>query len=88
MSEEEFLGISDNAGRDQIDGCRGANIGDGGRHSVIESNLVTSPEELRRRRNRFKEKVWLRPLDDTVKIIDFGGATYQNEQHNSIINTR
>jgi len=32
--------------------------------------------------------VWLRPLDDQVKIIDFGGATYANESHNSIINTR
>jgi hypothetical protein len=30
----------------------------------------------------------MRPLDDTIKIIDFGGATYDNEKHNSIINTR
>jgi serine/threonine protein kinase len=30
----------------------------------------------------------MRPLDDTIKIIDFGGATYDHEQHNSIINTR
>lgn len=35
-----------------------------------------------------KKKVWLTPLDDQVKIIDFGGATYADEKHNSIINTR
>lgn len=75
----DFSDDSKIIGRDQIDGCTGGNIGDSDRHSGIESNLVTSPEEMRRRRNRFKEKVWMRPLDDTVKIIDFGGATYQNE---------
>ena len=26
-----------------------------------------------------KRRVWMRPLDDTIKIIDFGGATYDNE---------
>ena len=35
-----------------------------------------------------KQRVWMRPLDDTIKIIDFGGATYDHEQHNSVINTR
>jgi len=35
-----------------------------------------------------KKRIWMRPLDDTIKIIDFGGATYDHEQHNSIINTR
>jgi serine/threonine protein kinase len=35
-----------------------------------------------------RRRVWMRPLDDTIKIIDFGGATYDHEQHNSIINTR
>jgi len=28
------------------------------------------------------------PLDTTIRIIDFGGATYQNERHSDIINTR
>lgn len=49
---------------------------------------MPTPEEMRKRQRRFKEKVWLRPLDETIKIIDFGGATYDEEQHNSIINTR
>lgn len=40
------------------------------------------------RRSRFREEVWMRPLDDQVKIIDFGGATYSDESHTSIINTR
>jgi serine/threonine protein kinase len=45
-------------------------------------------EELRMRQRRFKERVWLKPLDEAIKIIDFGGATYDDEKHNSIINTR
>ena len=49
---------------------------------------LPSAEEMRKRQRRFKEKVWLKPLDETIKIIDFGGATYDDEQHNSIINTR
>ena len=28
------------------------------------------------------------PIDDTIKIIDFGGATFKNERHSDIINTR
>jgi serine/threonine protein kinase len=28
------------------------------------------------------------PLDTTIKIIDFGGATYDHERHSDIINTR
>jgi len=31
---------------------------------------------------------WVRPASDQIKIIDFGGATYDDEQHSSIINTR
>jgi len=27
----------------------------------------------------FKDKFWLKPLDETIKIIDFGGATYDDE---------
>ena len=54
----------------------------------INQNIMASAEDMRRRQNRFKDRVWLRPLDDAIKIIDFGGATYDDEQHNSIINTR
>lgn len=35
-----------------------------------------------------KEQVWTKPKRDDVKIIDFGGATYESEYHTSIINTR
>jgi serine/threonine protein kinase len=37
---------------------------------------------------RAKEEVWLKPVHDEVKIIDFGGATYEKDHHTSIINTR
>lgn len=35
-----------------------------------------------------KVSVWNKPLIDTVKIIDFGGATYESEHHTTTINTR
>lgn len=31
---------------------------------------------------------YVRPADTLIKIIDFGNATYENEHHSSIINTR
>jgi hypothetical protein len=34
------------------------------------------------------EKFWRRPYSTEVKVIDFGGATYENERHTLIINTR
>lgn len=34
-----------------------------------------------------KGKYYL-PVDDKLKIIDFGGATYDYEHHSSVINTR
>jgi serine/threonine protein kinase len=37
---------------------------------------------------KVKEEVWYRPLNDEVKLIDFGGATYDDEHHTAIINTR
>ena len=43
------------------DGCTGGNVGNG--HG-FNDEIVTSAEELKKRRNRFKEKIWLRPLDD------------------------
>lgn len=35
-----------------------------------------------------KVPVWNKPKNDQIKLIDFGGATYANEHHTSIINTR
>jgi len=69
------------------EGCTGGNHGKEDKEKESDI-LVSSAEEMRRRRHRFRDRVWLKPLDDAIKIIDFGGATYDNEQHNSIINTR
>jgi len=38
--------------------------------------------------SKSEERVYNKPLDDRIKIIDMGGATYDNEHHSSIINTR
>lgn len=35
-----------------------------------------------------KAPVWRKPICDEVKLIDFGGATYEDEHHTEIINTR
>ncbi len=35
-----------------------------------------------------KEDVYIYPKDKTIRIIDFGGATYKHERHSDIINTR
>jgi serine/threonine protein kinase len=35
-----------------------------------------------------KERSWQRPIDTEVRVIDFGGATYDDERHTLIINTR
>lgn len=34
------------------------------------------------------ERIYYEPENEEIKIIDFGGATYDNENHSSIINTR
>jgi serine/threonine protein kinase len=34
------------------------------------------------------QKVWHKPICTEVKVIDFGGATYEHERHSLIINTR
>jgi len=34
------------------------------------------------------EKVFFRPKNLKVKLIDFGGATYANDHHTQVINTR
>jgi serine/threonine protein kinase len=38
--------------------------------------------------SRSQEKIYYRPRYDKIKIIDMGGATYDDEHHSSIINTR
>jgi hypothetical protein len=35
-----------------------------------------------------KEELYYYPTEDCIRIIDFGGATYINERHSDIINTR
>merc|ERR1719377_339455 len=44
------------------------------------------------RHNRHPEnhqpKPYMRPVTSAIKIIDFGNATYEEEQHTSTINTR
>ena len=35
-----------------------------------------------------RQKVYRRPRNATIKFIDFGGATFANEYHSSIISTR
>jgi serine/threonine protein kinase len=35
-----------------------------------------------------KEDIFKYPIDTTLRIIDFGGATYKHERHSDIINTR
>mmetsp|Transcript_48341 Transcript_48341/g.127651 ORF Transcript_48341/g.127651 Transcript_48341/m.127651 type:complete len:352 (+) Transcript_48341:429-1484(+) len=49
-------------------------------------------EWLRRRRASSTPWVdpgpYLRPVDNRIKLIDFGNATYEDEHHSSIINTR
>jgi hypothetical protein len=34
------------------------------------------------------ESVWYRPKNVEIKLIDFGGATYEEEHHTKIVNTR
>ena len=37
---------------------------------------------------KIKVSAWLKPKCDEVKLIDFGGATAQDEYHTAVINTR
>ena len=34
------------------------------------------------------EETWIKPRNVEIKLIDFGGATHETEQHSKIINTR
>lgn len=72
-SENERSHFSDgqNFENEREDGCTGGNAG-----NFDSKDIEISPEQVKMRRNRFREAIWMRPLDDQVKIIDFGGATY------------
>lgn len=74
--EDDQQRFSEEQPETQIDGCTGGNIGGGSDLGLMPQD---SAEAMRSRRRRFRQQVWIRPLDDTVKIIDFGGATYKNE---------
>lgn len=51
-------------------------------------DVDSSSDEGNAHSPREKEEVWLKPVHDEVKIIDFGGATYEKDHHTAIINTR
>lgn len=46
------------------------------------------PREAQRREKRDSSGPYLRPVNSQIKIIDFGNATYEDEYHSSVINTR
>jgi hypothetical protein len=52
---------------------------DGNSSQFSDRKVITTP---------IKVKTWLRPMTTEVKVIDFGGATYDEERHTLIINTR
>ena len=47
-----------------------------------------SAREMREGRSHKKVRAWNKLHDVEVKMIDFGGATYESEHHTQIINTR
>jgi serine/threonine protein kinase len=38
--------------------------------------------------NNNHHETYAYPEDSSIKIIDFGGATFENDRHSDIINTR
>jgi len=54
-----------------------------------ESRFPREAEWMREQKMSAKElKPYMRPVSSDIKIIDFGNATYDDEQHSSTINTR
>jgi serine/threonine protein kinase len=47
-----------------------------------------SPSTRSYSKEKEKEDDYCCPINSTIKIIDFGGATYKKERHSDIINTR
>ena len=64
-------------------------------HTTISRNRSFSRTRSNHRRQHshqkkdktFKEKLLI-PRHDKIKLIDFGGATYDDEHHSTVINTR
>lgn len=50
------------------------------------SNRETKESEEENKKQRIS--VWLKPRSSKVKLIDFGGATSEDEYHTAVINTR
>ena len=48
----------------------------------------SSDEDESEERTEVDVDKWIKPIHDEIKIIDFGGATYEKEHHTAIINTR
>lgn len=64
-------------------------------HSVGYTHTDLKPENILLEENRFRRQElsdgresYFLPENDRVRIIDFGGATEQNEHHSRTINTR
>jgi dual-specificity kinase len=47
-----------------------------------------SDDEDEKQNGKRKGQFWNRAIRDEVKLIDFGGATYESDHHTAIINTR
>jgi hypothetical protein len=57
-----------------------------GSSSLRETNINDAAKEGL---NRIKGgQIWFKPINSEIKLIDFGGATYEEEHHTQIINTR
>jgi serine/threonine protein kinase len=50
-------------------------------------NILLCTNELEKKSQTKAESIVL-PVDERVKLIDFGGATHNSERHSSVINTR
>lgn len=66
-------------------------------HSFGYTHTDLKPENVLLERNRLRREVYpskdreewiLLPEDDRIRIIDFGGATADDDHHSRIINTR
>lgn len=55
---------------------------------LFKEEKSRSPSPSTRSYSREVEDLYHYPLDNTIRIIDFGGATYSSERHSDIINTR
>jgi hypothetical protein len=62
----------------------------------VDSDSASESSSLRETNDAAKEglnrikggQIWFKPINSEIKLIDFGGATYEEEHHTQIINTR